>query len=335
MTSPLRLLAAAAAVVLLAGCAQPAPAAPVGAPSVPPSVTPTPTATAVANAQPDQLFGGDCAAVATDAQMSKIFGEAVVARKAFDSVENPKAAYEEQRGALECSWMTAKQGWGAVVLVLPEAAAPVGASACRNSGIEAGGQYSCAIETVLSGVQVSGLLWGSGSSNKATVAATKAFTAVLAASAAATSAVALPVLPEGSWSHPMNCEATLIPLDFTAIYGAGTAAWEDGVNDGYYPPALRALWGGSSGSCVVFKESEMLSVQWLGGGRWAESTVRAREDAEVIELEGIELAITSPAAYGGVRLDVFDGPNWLSAVFFDDDADVEAVQLIVSTLDHK
>jgi len=322
-----RVVALAASVVILAtGCTAAAPPAPDG-------TSPAPTAEVVAYERPAQVFGGECANVATAAEIGAILGSAPKDSGTYDRVGSPAVAYDSQFGGLTCTWVTASQDSGIIATILPEGAVTLQKPECFPHGIEAGGTTSCTLEATDDGIVLSGLLWGS-VSDAATLAATDALRALFAEKATTDTAIPLPTLAEGSWAHPADCVDTLESTELPGLTGT-SAEWIDlGYTDAYWSGAMRALWG-SSVQCGDLADdgTSATGFEWLGGGRWAEDHIRDREGATELEIEGVELAIQSPGAADLPRLDVFDGANWLTVTPFDADTHTAAVQALVAELD--
>jgi hypothetical protein len=138
---------------------------------------------------------------------------------------------------------------------------------------------------------------------------------VAAFEANATEAMSAPVpLPAaGSWDTSPDCAAVVALADFSAVpgLGAGTTGEDWGGFDGYFPPALSALWSQFSPTgCGLIRSGAEVGFNAIGGLRWRGAQAAADGGATSLTVAGVdEVWVTeNDSRY---YINVLDGPNWL------------------------
>ena len=285
---------------------------------------------------PAQVFGGSCDALVTTDELTQISGMPMqfVEPSAFGGVPYP---YVPQHGGIECTWTTVGDSQSGVVtfIALPAEAVEYSASTACDVFTDSD-EPGCALEAVQNGIRISGAVFQYGSDPSAQQQTQKAILDLFAQRATVEAAAPVPLPAQGAWAWPVNCAAVVDAGDFSAVPGLGAAATgeQSGGSDAYYPAAEVALWGGFSPPyCNVYSGDVYVTFYALGGGRWAEASVTAVPGATSVPVEGIDVVVQSPGYSGLTRVDVFDGPNWLTFwVRYPANAGV-AAQALVSALD--
>lgn len=310
---------AAAVVLVVAGCASPDPTSP--RPSASPEATEASETEAPAQERetglvaPAQVFGGDCAALFSDAEVSAAVGATATAVSEY-SVDSDAI---EQRGGIECSWRTA-EGDASFVLVwlfvFPQGAVPHEPSpaACGRAAWESEDSVDCAIEAVAAGAQISGLVIGEGSTSGSVEPGTATLLSLFEERAAAASAAPVPIAALGAWDTPVVCESVVEAADFSAVAGLGAGSTGEGAGGrgGVVPAVVLSLHGDDQlPFCVINGSSADVVFTALGGMRWKGEQRAAAAGATPISVDGLDSVLVSAASGGGHTVDVLDGPNWV------------------------
>jgi hypothetical protein len=306
------------ATLALAGCAPSA--GPVAEPDVP-VVTPSPTPTQARETglvPPARVFGGDCDALFTDAELSEVFGVAMVrggteGRGATDF----RRILTEQLGGMTCGWYNDGGADRAVgITVAPVGSVgPVGPAECASDRLG----VVCNMDEIVNGMrfvgEVSYTFTASDTPLSKVQAVTEAVTALFAAKGTAAEVVPAPLPAEGAWVNPADCVAVDGAITSpTFLDGAPRTPVEQsgGLGD-YVSPIDTAAAGADVAhphfSCRWLTEPNhpelALTVDFLGGGAWTAGDIVDQEDATVVTVAGAEKVYL----FGGGSLLVIDGPN--------------------------
>ena len=299
------------AALVLTGCAASPPA---------PEPVPTPAVTSTDGpdlAAPAQVFGGDCDALATAAEVSAAVGREVSVT-VVDGI-NLGGKVFAQAGGLECNWR-GDDGTSVYVGVLPAAAADF----TDETGCDVVIDVPLPICTFAASAEQLRLVGtvGVGQGDTAAQVAAGEVISDLFVQRAVSSPTPTPVA--GAWPPLSNCAQF-----------AGAFDWYDsGFLEAYYTPAYRALRGGGLGQCSAQVAGESsVDVAVLGGARWVESEVAAQPGTEKTDVAGLEAVYVGPLLSSGYRyIDVFDGVNWMQAFVVDPDAAMPAIVDLVTQL---
>jgi hypothetical protein len=281
-------------------------------PELPPA-SPQPTATAVA--QPEQVFGGDCANVFTDEQLAS-FGDAPFT----PYEETPPIGYSldidwnfaiEQVGGLSCTWSNTD---GFLILgFVPSAAVPTIDDESCGPGFGEGtsGDNFCGIEQAVNGIRITGGVSGT----DAAAARSIAPKVIAAFDTAATSAtVPAPASVAGSWPNPVDCVALDSAIDSDALFGDGAELNETIGGDTGTFRATRPLVHEITGlQCIWAIGGQSATVHVFGGGAWNEAAIADLPDVTPVDIAGADAAYVEgdPREGNAGYLHVFDGPNWI------------------------
>ena len=306
----------AAALLILGGCASPAPAAPSSAPTVAaPTPAPTPTQkTETGLEQPAQIVDGDCASIATDARASELVGEAVelYVPADFDGVNSARVRVV---GGLNCAWNSKNYEAGISLSAVPTQAAPVvsGPNDCGPGRLEGFDGHSCMFDFISSGIRFSGQV----STPTAAVSqqAHEQLLAVLREMAAEQTAIA-PIPAPNAWANPVDCEALQAAIAVDFLGPETKPSYYMGGHDGYVTPIHLDLWQINSdrGSCSwesgqLDAQGAYVTVEPLGGAAFLEDELVASGDYMPLDLGGVGRGFERKDHTGTIF--VFDGPNVL------------------------
>jgi hypothetical protein len=315
-----------------------------------PSSTPTPTASVpgpiptqareTGLTKPAQVFGGDCAALFTNEELAEIFGAPITPRPVAAAFDYRPFAIEEH-GGIRCGWFSADRDLSITVVALPEPS--LGYLSPRGCDEIVGEMQVkiCALETVAAGIRLSGMFLPKQDSGTATwLEEQSALLSLFSERAKQAAAVPAPIPALGAWAYPIDCEAVVAAGDFSAVSGVGTAVigtstfGQEGL---YIPPAEVALWGGFDWPVCEINGATPdgtgvhVDFEAYGGARWMESAIKASTGATPTAVEGLDSVIATPAVDGYTKIDVFDGPNWLTfTVKPGQDAGQIATQLVAA-----
>ena len=315
------LVAASLTSLVLAGCASTAPATTSSPTPTPSAATSTPTPTADAGLQaPNQVFGADCEAALTSAQISDVLGETVTTE---DTTPNASVEFAvAQAGGVSCNWAgDGEDGTRLISTILPAALLPPEIELtpfCEGTEEGVGGRGNCNFELVSSGMWLSGILvTGPGTVNNDARAAITALSDHFAANASAAAEFNVSAAAPGTWPPMAQTDcgtlAASAPVT-TALAGSSIT----GVLEG---------WGGGvSGLFVAGDAAQLSTCVWTGttadgqyvdvgtyilpGAAWAQASVAQRPGAEEVDVAGLERVISVPGELSA-ELHVFDGDNWL------------------------
>jgi hypothetical protein len=317
------------AVVALSGCSAQASALPVVEPtrSSDPTVAPTPTPTPPQAREtgleaPQQVFGGECASLFSDEELSAALGAPMSVNtnveRDLGHYPDPIQSTVEQIGGIQCSWSSpTKSGIWLWVFVFPEGAIDYDkkADACVATGFEGN---DCQVESVSAGVRMSGIL---GDSNGVSTAAglkksTSRHAALVALFDERVGSVPIapaPIPALGAWNVRPDCKAVVAASDFTAVPGLGAKAKGEvtGFVGGYLPGFLRSLHGDGGTGCFIDGESVDVDFTALGGERWKGKASVEEGKAKPLQVDGLDAVYVRDNPNGTHTIDVLDGPNWL------------------------
>ena len=279
------------------------------------SATPEPTATQERETglvRPATVFGADCASVFSEAQLSAALGVTMSfnAAAGFD----PGFALE-QVGGLECNWSGPTSGDTFYVAVVVVPAAAVSYTAPAGCGVDLYESTGCVLEGERNGIRLSGaILDGYGGTITASTTMQSAVVAAFEANATEAMSAPVPLPAAGSWDTSPDCAAVVALGDFSAVpgLGAGTTGEDWGGFDGYFPPALSALWSQFSPiGCGLIGSGAEVGFNALGGLRWRGAQAAADGGATQLSVAGIdEVWVTETDSR--YYINVLDGPNWLN-----------------------
>lgn len=300
----------------VAGCGNGTADSPASQPTL--VATPTPTATQereTALVAPAQVFGGDCEALFTSAEIGAILGVDSVITSHGPRISQNGFTYVEQHGGVRCDWYDADLQSEVSAIVLPEAAASYLAPTGCDLHFESGAT-GCSLEATQNGIRISGEVHRNDNDTSALIAAQSSLLELFAQRAEDAAMVALSLPAVGAWAWPVDCVAVGAAGDFSAIPGLGAATVgvrAGGGTGAYYHPVDFALAGDFPiPHCLLRNGDVFVYFIALGGSRWAESEVTALAGATTVAVEGLDSVVLSPYYDETTRVDVFDGPNWVS-----------------------
>jgi hypothetical protein len=321
------------AVVALSGCAAQAATLSVAEPahSSTPAAAPTPTPKATSSATqaretgleaPQQVFGGECASLFSDEELSAALGAPMSVNtnveRDLGHYPDPIQSTVEQIGGIQCSWSSpTKSGIWLWVFVFPLGAIDYDEKAygCVVTGFEGN---DCQIESVSAGVRISGIL---GDSNGASTAAGlkkstsrhAAFVALFEERVGSVPLTPAPIPALGAWNVRPDCEAVVAAGDVTKVPGLGAKAKgrTTGFVGGYLPGFLRSLHGDAATGCSIDGESVDVDFTALGGERWKGAASVEKGKAKPLQVDGLDAVYVRDNSNGTHTIDVLDGPNWL------------------------
>ena len=277
------------------------------------TLSPTPTQERETGlVRPAAVFGGDCGAVFSEAQLSAALGVAVsfTAGGGFD----PGYALE-QVGGVECNWAGSTSGNTYYVTVVVVPAAAVSYTVPTGCGVDLYDATGCVLEDERNGIRLSGaILDGYDSAAASSTAMQSAVIAAFEANASEAMSAPVPLPAAGSWDTSPDCAAVVALADFSAVpgLGAGTTGEEWGGFDGYFPRALTALWSQFSPTgCGLIGSDAEVGFNAIGGLRWRGAQAAADGGATPLDVAGIdEVWVTETDSR--FYINVLDGPNWLN-----------------------
>ena len=262
--------------------------------------------------RPAMVFGGDCDAVFSDAELASVMGESLtLGNNHFSELWGGDALFN-QNGGFECTW--GGQESRVIALVLPEAAVEYTPKAYECSDTHDSYALSCTMESVVNGIRLSGLST-LGQDPAAAVSARDALLAIFAEKAAKQTPVPVPLPAIGSWILPPDCVGIASGADFSAVPGLGAGTTDGGVLGAgkdvtQAEEAIAPGWFPKT--CSVQGESVMVEYVPVGGSRWREDEIAARADASPLTLTGVEAAYAVPFDDGRSIVYAFSGPNMLA-----------------------
>ncbi len=307
--------AALALSLVLVGCSTVQTAPPTSAPK--PTVEVTPTAAAQERetglVAPAQVFGGSCDALFTAAELGEAIGIPVTGPNTWQ-LQDGGTRYVEQHGGIRCSWSASGFAASVSLIALPESA--VDYAEPTGCGIETeGGSTGCSLEATENGVRLSGAVFRTDNDLAALGAAQTSLLDLFAQRAQGANVAVLPLPAAGSWAWPVDCATVVAAGDFSAVPGLGgsVTGGQTGGSDAYFVAAENALWGGFVPPyCEVGHDQIWVYFSALGGGRWTQSEVSAFPGSSTIAVAGIDSVLLSPGYGDTTRVDVYDGPNWVT-----------------------
>ena len=257
--------------------------------------------------RPAQVFGGDCGALFTEDDVTRILGTPVALTAPTQWEGRPVAV--EQHGGIRCHWLG--DGASAWLVVMPDA--PVG----YTTGSECEFLFEdharvCPLESVAGGIRLSGAvapLQGDGRVEQA------GLLALFNGRATDASAVPAPIPAVGAWAYPLSCETVVAAADFSAVAGLGKDAMGSqvlGLEGTYSSPLEMQLWGSDSPICEIYAlpaGSATVDFEAYGGARWEQAELAA--GSTPLPVDGLDSVTATPTSDGRFAIDVFEGPNWL------------------------
>lgn len=266
--------------------------------------------------RPAGVFGGQCDALFSDAELEAVMGEPLSLKANHFSDLWGTGGVIDQSGGLMCTWLG--NASRVIAVVLPEAAIdePLAEHACDVGDRHDSFRGLCGLEQVTNGILLSADV--SAEVDAETVRTQRdALRLIFIERAAEQPAALVPIPAVGAWVLPPDCESVVAGADLSAIPGLGAGS-TGGPGGGYGkegPPAEFAIAGGwSPPSCTIIGEGEGVYVDFvpIGGYRWKEQEVAARSDATPVVLEGIDSAYSVPGYFEGTTfVYAFSGPNML------------------------
>jgi hypothetical protein len=287
-------------------------------PTPTPSSTPTPTSTPTVdpNAQPAQVFDGDCSKILSDADVQALYPDYTLVDKIPDDAQGTIIAPALQGddfavrsvGGVTCSWaFKVKGGYtgGPYIAILPASAAtPLDKPTECGTGYSEGayGDQFCGIELEENGYRITGGVSASDGQDRRAMAATIAekFRAAADAAPAATA----PERPSDAWPFVIDCNALAGAIkDYGNAYIGG--------GDVGPMPGVRALVQNTTNNYYngcSFDKGPGVSIR--GGGGWAYDELAAEPGVEATEVDGYDRALRI-STDGSDQLALFRGSNWL------------------------
>jgi hypothetical protein len=314
----------------LAACAETpvgsAPATPSTAPSATPSADPAEAGPSV----PEQVFGGDCAAVLSADEATSVL-TVPVGPQASAVALLPFSQSARDVGGLNCGWESSDEAASASLrlTVLPADVGGAEATTKDNYCDALPGEGECLFSIVEQGWWFSANITPMSSDTDAVNAQIATLTSLLvtaAGSAGAAEDFVPKTVLDGEWTGGVDCVALGQTVNAEALLQVPglVLAPEAPVGPieapvGYYAAGDAAgfaacTWYGSTGANG--EESPGVFVYYLPGASWIESEIAALPGAEKLSGEGIDRAylVTDPALSSDRAqvLHVFDGVNWLA-----------------------
>ena len=328
---------AAVLIVALAGCA---PTEEVVEPSPVPTIEPSPSATPQTEsglAQPEQVFGGECSALLSEADASAIVGSTLTITN-----DNPLVAFETvlvwQAGGIRCNWENEERTVGLSLTAAPARA--VGQldepAACEQNRRDVIGDITCGVQSEVNEIVVAGIVGFGGGASAAAKKNATTMTAALTAAIESNSTVdmAPPVtLPApGAWANPgvafdrnppacADLDSAIVSSDFM---GGGTRGILEDVLPvtGYLTLIDSDLggfetnepswcyWSATRTEAEVAKgQISQITSRTLGGGAWVLDLVSEAAGAKEITIDGVDRAYRVTDEAGHESIWVADGPN--------------------------
>ena len=116
--------------------------------------------------------------------------------------------------------------------------------------------------------------------------------------------------------------------------GASVQGAQSGGSDAYFPAVEFELWGDfGPPTCGVWSGDVFVDFTPLGGGRWMETEIAALPGATTLSVDGIDSVVLSPTNFDKIRVDAFDGPNWVTIYLSHASNAGVLAQAIVTALD--
>ncbi len=318
-------VAIAATVLLLSACAA--------------DPTPAPADPAVAVQGPAQVFGGDCGALFSDADVSSAAGQSLAATTVSQGVQ-PGRLMVDEAGGLRCGWASAD--FSAIVYLIALPAAVVTAPELSDCGAILQDINSCAIDVTSADMRVSGIVASRGADDATLLNGVATLESLFTSHADASQAVASSSLAPGAWTTPADCAAILKSVDFAARFGVSDSfsviEGGDTAPATYFAlPIESALWGDrSSPTCSIGSDNPAefygLDFSVLGGGAWALDTVKHQPGATVAQGDDLGTVVLTPDGVN-TTIDIFTGVNWLQTRAAEPDAMYALLGEIVAALD--
>lgn len=269
-------------------------------------------------APPKFVFGGDCNAVFTEAQLASVLGAPLEFRAGS---HYPSMNELDEVGGISCLWYADEGGPWLIVDVFPVGAASYKKSAtCDGTGFE----HGCDFEATRNGVQLSGGLMADGDAQPITSAMQKQLINFFLDHATPAMSAPLPPLPSGSWDPAVDCAAVVAGGGF----GKGTKGYGIGGLGAYFSAGLDALIAAHStpsmesfpGVCAIYDGSDQDEFQVYAGTRWSGERQLDGTAAGRLVVTGVDEVWTQTFSDQTIA-DVFDGPNWIK-IYADPSVDV-------------
>ncbi|MBM7503551.1 hypothetical protein ACFPER_08715 [Agromyces aurantiacus] len=326
MPRPSHLAPAAAAVLLLAGCAA-SPSADLPATIAPEDPAPAAHAVAVAPGEPPPFaFGGDCNAMVTEAEIDELVGADVIR---IDPETGGSVSPVDVLGGITCGWGGGDYAFSAVLTVIPaggledqiaEFSYPGGLTCWGQDAAGTGG--ACYFGRVTAGYWLGGLLQvedGSGLLPADGIDAVAALVEQRASEYPST-----PVeLPAGTW-HPLDCTALADALaDETSTDAPGATTGQ--TSGGYLGPIPLGAEAAVGFARCTWSDPPGFTTDLTPGGGWAMARLT---DAAPIEVEGASAAVLQEHPGGLDRIIATDGVNLAQVTVPESSAPAEAAAFL-------
>ena len=311
----------------------------------PPSLQslPSPTATqpsAAVYPAPERVFGGSCAALFTEAEVSEILGVPETLRLSGGGL----GVYQQipaHLGGMRCEWDGEYPGPSLVVVVMPVGVLTVPELDSCYSEEDYGFRY-CPVDSTVNGIRISGavLPLDDDVSRQAEAGELEAIFRQRAEGAAQVSA---PVRSPTAWKSPCPWEQLQANPELHDLVVAEPAFIEEGLGSdgGYIPqPAEDDIYERpeTAGWDCGFRYEEGPVNYWfgftaLGGGRWNEELLARLPGAVYQTVSGFDAVITWPDSTGDmVHVAAFIDDNWIGAYTSDPEATYSVLRVIVPLL---
>ena len=300
------------AVLLLGACASPEETEAPTPTAAPTNAAPAEQRRETGFTRPAAVFNGQCDALFTDAELASVMGEGLTLGSNHFSELWGGDAFFNQDGGFECTW--GGQESRVIALVLPEAAVEYTPNASECAETHDSSYPSCAMESIVNGIRLSGLAT-LGQDPAAAAVARDALLAIFAEKAAKQAPVPVPLPAIGSWMLPPDCVDIASRGDFSAVPGLGAATTDGGLLGAgkdvtQAEEAMAPKWFPKI--CSVQGESVLVEYVPVGGAGWRENEIAARPDASPLTLRDVKSAYVVPYDDDRSIVYAFSGPNMLA-----------------------
>lgn len=268
----LAVLVGCSLITALAACASPVAA---DIQSAPPSESAAlPTAEPTVLPRPNLAFGGDCAAIFADGELSPLVGTDVV----LSPAQTPgRASAVEVLGGTSCTWADASGAQLVWLTVIPatgldEIIADASADQpwCYGSDEVAAEEGTCSFSTVVDGYWLSGVFNVAWASGKRATDGIDALSVLLGGRAAVVPANVI-ARPEGMWSAVTDCAALADRIDTAAALGGDSLTADPGSLGGEAGPGFYGSLDAVGHRACIWKSADgeyRFETEILPGAGW-------------------------------------------------------------------
>jgi len=304
----------------LAGCTADGAATPTEE-SVPAEIAPSlPPAPAAA-------FDGDCDSVFGVNDLSDVLGQPMGNPVEYAASPSALTVAVEVVGGVGCSWTAggSEQGAGAYLdtIVFPKASVP-GAELqdpyCYSTENGDTVLNACSFTAEASGYLISGVAYvRAGESESEAQAAVGSLVTLFAASSESVGEPVLPLVADGAWPTPPECEVISATADLPGVLNSPTLVAYPADGPSEAPPALFSVASAAGYfSCLLtYDDGETppgsvkpFTVTGLAGASFVQPRLVEVGNGQAYDVEGYEYSVLTNDA----QLNVFDGCNWLTLV---------------------